>query len=495
MSTTAKPTSPQTTTAPQAPAGTTAPAKPAKGTDRQIAAEYTPGTESTVVGKVLGTEGASPFEWFVAIEPDAYLQVGDVVQVTTQVPGLNEPLRISGVVNNVKSLYEGAKFEGDVFLVTEGMLPVQVARSAHIRTTRVQPELWVPPQPGDTVVRAGGAAREEALYFDSMDRHLAAGLTRDGQPFYIDYDFLCGSQGGHMNISGVSGVATKTTYACFALYSMFAGRVLGREAPNTKAIIFNVKGEDLLFLDKPNAKLKPEDREKYQRLGLPTGPFPSVGIFAPVRKNLNAGAAPVPESTSRQQGVTPYFWTIRDIVVDRLLHFMFAEATDAQSQVSDLALRVEAMLARECREHPTDASALLADDGNMQTKLVTYTDLRNYIEQRLDADASWTGGAAQGTVSAFVRRLNSAEMHLGHMIRANTQGTPASHRISWEKQVTVIDISKLHDRAKRFVVGVILTTLFRDKEDSGEAVPIIYIVLDELNKSAPRDGWSPIKDV
>ena len=58
-----------------------------------------------------------------------------------------------------------------------------------------------------------------------------------------------------MNISGVSGVATKTTYASFLLYSLFHSRVLGGEAANTKAIVFNVKGEDLLFLDRPNAGL------------------------------------------------------------------------------------------------------------------------------------------------------------------------------------------------------------------------------------------------
>ena len=50
-------------------------------------------------------------------------------------------------------------------------------------------------------------------------------------------------------------MATKTTYATFLLYCMFHSGILGAEAANTKALIFNVKGEDLLFLDHANNRL------------------------------------------------------------------------------------------------------------------------------------------------------------------------------------------------------------------------------------------------
>ena len=39
-------------------------------------------------------------------------------------------------------------------------------------------------------------------------------------PVFIDVDFLDGTKGAHVNISGVSGVATKTTYATFLLYGL-----------------------------------------------------------------------------------------------------------------------------------------------------------------------------------------------------------------------------------------------------------------------------------
>ncbi|MGI9611789.1 MAG: ATP-binding protein, partial [Acidimicrobiales bacterium] len=62
-------------------------------------------------------------------------------------------------------------------------------------------------------------------------------------------------------------------------------------------------------------------------------------------------------------------------------------------------------------------------------------------------------------------------------------------------QVTVVDIHSLHDRAKRFVVGVVLRQAFEAKEASGVAKPLQLVVLDELNKYAPRDSSSPIKEI
>src|SRR6266540_2680758 len=205
------------------------------------------GAESQQVGMVLGTESATPLEWWVAIEPDQYLQLDDVLLVRTTVPSVGE-VRVSGIVDMVRAQHEGSRFESDVFLVEKGLLPLQIARSAHVVSTRVEPEIWVPPQPGDSVVRVRGHDRDEALHFDAMEQRLVAGLSRDGQPIYLDLSFLDGRRGAHINISGVSGVATKTTYACFVLYSLFHSGVLGGEAANTKALVFNVKGEDLLFL-------------------------------------------------------------------------------------------------------------------------------------------------------------------------------------------------------------------------------------------------------
>lgn len=323
---------------------------------------------------------------------------------------------------------------------------------------------------------------------------MKAGIARDGEPIYIDLAFLDGRRGAHVNISGVSGIATKTTYASFLLYSLFHSDVLGSEAPNTKALIFNVKGEDLLFLDKPNAKLPAEEVKVYEQLGLPAGPFESVGIWAPAK----AAEVAVPDTGSRQEGVRPYFWTIRDLVKDGLIRFLFAEAGDERSQLADLVSRVEWSLARVA-EYPEDQPAavdLETPDGGRRI-VKSFDELCELIREHLDDEHSqWRGPMATGTVSAFLRRLESARFHCGQLIRGADAADIDAHRVDWhENQVSVIDIHNLHDRAKRFVVGVVIKRLFEEKERTGASRPLVFLVLDELNKYAPREGWSPIKEV
>jgi DNA helicase HerA-like ATPase len=59
----------------------------------------------------------------------------------------------------------------------------------------------------------------------------------------------------------------------------------------------------------------------------------------------------------------------------------------------------------------------------------------------------------------------------------------------------VVDLHNLNDRAKRFVVGVTLRRAFEDKELAGQTKELLLVVLDELNKYAPREGTSPIKEI
>jgi DNA helicase HerA-like ATPase len=208
------------------------------------------------VGRVLGTADATPLTFWVAVTPGEYLQLDDVVVTERELPG-QPPVTIAGVVTAVRARHEGAQFDSDVFAIAEGTLPAQVQEAAEITTTRVDPEVYVPPQPGAVVHRAEGEARASALYFDRMQRQVPMGFGRDGAPVFLNADFLDGSRGAHVSISGISGVATKTSFATFLLYSVFRSGVLGGagESANSRALIFNVKGEDLLFLAHPHTRL------------------------------------------------------------------------------------------------------------------------------------------------------------------------------------------------------------------------------------------------
>ena len=148
---------------------------------------------SEPVGMVLGTEDSTPLAFWVGIQPGSYLQLDDCVIVTTDVPGRGA-VRVSGIVQQVRARHEGASFDSDVFLIDQGVLPADTAQAALVVATRFEPEVFVPPLPGLAACRARGVDREEALYFDQMQTRLPAGLSRDGEPMYLDLDFLDGSR-------------------------------------------------------------------------------------------------------------------------------------------------------------------------------------------------------------------------------------------------------------------------------------------------------------
>lgn len=201
------------------------------------------------IGRVLGTLDAEPLGYWVAVPADEILQLDEVVLVKRQLSN-GKTVRNYGIVDTIVARHEGARLESDVFLSEQGILPLTHALKAHISVTRIEPEIYVPPLPGQAVYRAEGTDRDEALFFDVMKKRFPLGVSRNGEPVYGNFEFLDGTRGAHLNISGISGVAAKTTYATFLLHGIFKSSLPGPERANTRAIIFNVKGEDLLFLDK-----------------------------------------------------------------------------------------------------------------------------------------------------------------------------------------------------------------------------------------------------
>lgn len=441
--------------------------------------------EQSTVGLVLGSVDATPLEFWVGVCEGQRLQLDDLISVETKLPD-GETVCYYGVVDLVRKRYEGAQFDTDVFRVAVGSLPAEVAYAARVQVTRIEPEIFVPPHPGDPAVLVGGEAFERALSFDRMERKLAIGLTRNGEVVYANVDFLEGTRGAHVSISGVSGVATKTSYATFLLYSMFHSDSLGVDAINAKALIFNVKGEELLWLDRDNVRADASVKDEYRQLGLPAGPFRDVGLYAPMRPH---GATPMPDTGSRQDGVRPYVWTLREFARDRLLRFAFPDADDARAQVSFVVQRVEHRLEQAAREGT-------ADDPGLEfsgTRLRRFEDL----VELLDGDAldRITGGSlSPATLDAFRRRLNAASQRIGHLVRGDD--ATRSHGIPWAShQVTVVDIHTLHSTAQTFVVSALLKRMMEHKERQGTTRPLVFVVLDELNKYAPRDGWSPLRDI
>ena len=359
------------------------------------------GEHNGLVGLVAGTSDSTPLKFHVAVGPDAYLQLDDVVTAERDVPGVG-PVRTSGVVTQVTARHEGASFGSDAFLIADGVLPAITQEIAEVTTTRVDPEVYVPPLPGTRATRATGALRERALYFDSMKDRVVVGLGRDGEPVYVNLEFLDGTRGAHVSISGISGVATKTSFALFLLHSLFSSGVLGKRTTNAKALIFAVKGEDLLFLDKTNVRLDDRLRADYDRLGLPATPFDSVRFFAPPTPGDRTGR---PNVSGRTSGVDAFWWTLHEFCKRELLPFVFADAEDDRNQYTLVIHQVAAKLRHDAIAAGTDGAITVAG-----TTLRTYEELVEFVVERLQDDttrADWAGAATTAMQSEMYHCDNS----------------------------------------------------------------------------------------
>jgi DNA helicase HerA-like ATPase len=438
---------------------------------------------------VAGTEDSTPLQFAVALDETSYLQLDDVVVTVRQVPGLG-PVLTSGIVTQVRARQEGASFGSDVFLISDGVLPARTQEIAEVSTTRVEPEVYVPPRPGEVVRRATGLERAQALYFDQMTNRVPVGRGRDGDPIFINMEFLDGTRGAHVSISGISGVATKTSFALFLLYSVFHSGALGARAVNAKAMVFSVKGEDLLFLDQRNARLDDDLRADYAALGLPAEPFASVGFWAPPIPGDMTGR---PNVTGRTSGVDAFWWTLAEFCDQQLLPYVFADAEDERNQYTIVIHQVATRLRLDAR--PAGNNGAVTLDGTLVT---TYEGLVDLIIDRLTAEdsrADWAGPVTgTGTINAFIRRLRSSLRPLSAIIRADLTAAPRRQISTRDQQLTVVDLHNLPDRAQRFVVGVVLAAETARKEQAGPG-GLLFTMIDELNKYAPREGSSPIKDV
>ena len=120
-----------------------------------------------------------------------------------------------------------------------------------------------------------------------------------------------------------------------------------------------------------------------------------------------------------------------------------------------------------------------------------FEDLLDYLIARLedpDEHNDWTGRVATGTVMAFLRRVMALGPRLGHLIRTGVQ------RVRLDEHLTVVDIHQLHASAQRFVVGALVWEVFESKQGTGRE-PLRFVMLDELNKYAPREGRGPLKEL
>ncbi|MFL2634215.1 MAG: ATP-binding protein [Dehalococcoidia bacterium] len=455
-------------------------------------------SESNEIGIVVGVErlASNPLDFWLYVQDNNNVQLDDIVHLEITEEGEDEPRFIYGIIDEMKKSLEGTDFASDAELYPN-KLPANLAEIAHVSVLRVQPQIFNPPSPGLTVYKATENKFKEALYEDVMDRTFVLGHTRTGlsqeEVIYGNLDFLDGESGAHVNISGISGVATKTSYATFLLHSIFSSLEMNKKA-NTHAIIFNVKGEDLMWLDKTNSKIDKESQNMYKKMGIKPNPFSKIQFYSkPDGQNSKIPASRTGENAKLLH------WTIEDFCKEQYIRLLFTEDDFRTTQIESLVNLVASKLEKEFSkgDNSIDACSTIyelieeIDDltnpgiDTQEQKGKKGTVAGKWVQDTNMNEATW---------AAFMRRLKNSARYINDMISDDSEiGSGVHYK---KTNVTVVDIHQLHGRAQKFVVGVILKELIADKEktDAGGENSPVFIVLDELNKYAPKDNSSQIKE-
>ncbi|HYQ82731.1 MAG TPA: hypothetical protein VEP28_01700, partial [Rubrobacter sp.] len=295
------------------------------------------------------------FFWTAETEAAQNLDIGHIVAAesedATAVAVLDDPRRYSDLQSFLDDFYA---YDGDPSLEALSERVEILVFRARVLATKHRDDRKKSKRPVRTgpVFFATNAAIEFALGTDDFSGHRIPMLLHENgnekngspqrTPLYVDEEYLLGPEAGHLNITGMSGLSTKTSHALFTIASTFQTV----EDKKVAALMFNVKGADLLFLDKPvevsagddpelaeryekagQRGLPAEDREMYESLGIEVRPFENLRVFAPLRYGMESGerivhaegiAARKLNTLRRARGedscVYPVIWELGDVL-------------------------------------------------------------------------------------------------------------------------------------------------------------------------------------
>lgn len=335
----------------------------------------------------------------------------------------------------------------------------------------------------------------EALGLKDVKNPLTCGyMEMYGEKVRVDINdkFLIGPDGAHLNVSGISGLACKTSYTMFLLNALQQKYIKEHERevademekPHKIAyLIFNVKGRDLLTLDIPNDKLKDEDKRIYKEvLHLEAKPFSQVFYYYPYGSNAvrqytqsNADWDDLSRQFNDDKNAKRFFYNFESCR-DKL-QYLFANEPDPSGTLDSIISYIMDE-GHPFNEHVTSwsdfykalnqvlipgSSALQATGINLVSWKKFARIVRKFKLEKLFTDKGFTHEDTSNLVEDIFGNLQSND-------------------------VKVIDIAQLDPAIQGFVFGdVIQQVVERMSAKDSETPDQIVIFVDELNKYASTD--------
>ncbi|HET7632568.1 MAG TPA: hypothetical protein VFK16_09650 [Gemmatimonadaceae bacterium] len=451
-------------------------------------------SNAQVLGRVVATERKpnTPHEFSFWTALDSPVGIGTIVRVEAPEPVNGVLPRVYAVVTEGFSytdlqtpLHDVVGHDG----APAGDLPGATAR-AEIRlyvasVLRHVPDEPLQPVPMGVVFLADAddvavALRMDGYLAEGSRTGIPVGVYRAGgteAPVYLDADFLIGPEAAHLNITGVSGLATKTSAVEWLLASVFAH--FPAQKGSVAAVCFNVKGPDLCFIDQPG-ELDDADRALYEAMGVPAEPFRNAEFYAPYTARgftLNT----LRSNEALAANVHPLTWGLHEVMqhADVMLN---RDDVDAKADAF-IDFIMERVIDREFTDDGFSATHRVQSFADLEA---WFRDLLRTVEQQNRGEYWRTHHVA--TIRKVRNRLSNISTRCAGLVTDEGLVSDLPFGSFRDRGVYVLDVAGLEEDAQDLVFTRVVTRLREHLERHDLGVDHVVVFVDELNKYAPADG-------
>src|SRR3954471_19964076 len=445
------------------------------------------------LGRVVATERKrnTPHEFHFWTSLDSPVGIGTIVRVDGPVP-------VNGVIPRIY----GTVIEG--FSYTDLQSPLHDVMSAdgspgnarRAPTDRTEIRLYtaavlrhIPEDPLQPVPMGEVHLADEhdvavALRMDGYLKEgsrtgIPIGVYRSGgteAPIYLDADFLLGPEAAHLNITGVSGLATKTSAVEWLLSSLF--KHFPQEKGSIAAVCFNVKGPDLCYLDQPG-RVEESDKSLYEKLGVEPKPFEHVEYFAPyTAKGLSLNT--FRNNEALLGNVVPLTWGLREVL-------QFAEVLLNKDDVDAKADALIDFITQNVVDKEFTDPLL-----SKKHKVQSFADLEAWFRDVLQGMEKKDGESWRTHHVATIRKVRNRLSNISTRCAGLVTDSGAVSDLPFgsfeDRTVYVVDVANLEEDAQDLIFARIVSKLREHLERRDLGVKHLVVFVDELNKYAPGDG-------
>ncbi len=445
------------------------------------------------LGKVSATEKnpSTIDDFYFWTKAEVVLNPFDIVKVShingsTTYGAIESISHVTDSANHLSS-YISSDF-GELSENSDGNTDRLAFNYVHVKVVGNDKGIYTPVLHGNVVTTCLPEDILKAYGLDKVKNPLPCGFLEmygEQVPVNINADFIVGPDGAHLNISGISGLACKTSYCMFLLNAMqqkYSKEDLSAEKNKTVAyVIFNVKGQDLLAIDR-EAILSDVEKAKYKLLDLVPKPFKNVSYFYPYSKSEdnhhmqtfgNWDEILHSQWNKGKLGIFKYTWKA---CKDRL-EYIFAneDVDDSSGTMAAVIAYIESEKAPfnsigSWGKFKTVMKNLLEDKDKLRETNIPLVSWKkfNRIMDKVLCDEVFTDDVAD----------DSHEVVLSDIMKEIKPN-----------EVRVIDIAHLDEKSQGFVFGDVMDTLHTMMSaKSIEGMPDkIIVFVDELNKYASKD--------